>query len=552
MRGQAMVELKWYDGSKVEIKSCLACGRTEEMTLTVSTKHVVQSRGDVLFYKFPVFASIKAEGQFADFLTSDEGFIGSDNSKYVWDHYLEIGAGIDFMVRPLERVGIVDQGRLLDVGCGYGFPLDYWEFAARGEAIGLEPSEYGARGSQELDIRIIPEYLSDQTELVGQKFDRIISSEVIEHVPDPKAFLEGLREYLDQKGIVILTTPNAGFITPGVSLSTMIAALSPGLHQVLFSKSALEDLLREVGFSHFVVDVREERLIAYAANEPISFKNDDVKIRANYLNYLRSKLGATNPLDALGAGVRYRLFKELVNEGEFDEAFVVGREISSSIATKYGFDPLSPPETLSAIRSCDTLPAYSAAAPFFLPCFVFYAAMLTRHGRTMGAYSAADLFSCAADLCAHAQRHNVIFSQEAGTLYWVSVYEEGFARLVDGEKERAYHLMERIRKGSAPEDKYLETCSRPLSLIARATLQSGIAKLQAGEPEWAMSILRKLIADGEAAEMPELIAEARSAWKTAAAQSRDMLPKNTVEHIQSSPERDKSRNKGFIASLFKS
>jgi SAM-dependent methyltransferase len=548
MRGQAMVELKWYDGSKTEIKSCLACGKAGEMTLTVSTGHVVQNRGDVLFYKCPACSSINAEGQFADFLTSDEGFIGSDSSKYVWDHYLEIGAGIDFMVRPIERAGIVDKGSLLDVGCGYGFPLDYWKFIARGEAVGLEPSEYGDRGSKELNVRIIPEYLSDQTELVGQKFDRIISSEVIEHVPDPKAFLEGIRAYLDEKGVVILTTPNAGFISPGGPLSTTIAALSPGLHQILFSKSALEDLLQQVGFPYYAVEVREERLIAYAANQPISFKNDDAKIRANYLQYLRSKVSETNPTDALGAGVRYRLFKELVNEGRFDEALPLGNEIASSIITKYGFDPLSPPETLRAIQSCDTLPAYAAAAPFFLPCFVFYAAMLTRHGRTMGTYNAADLFSCAANLCAHAQRHNVIFSQEAGTLYWVSVYEEGFARLVDGEKERAFQLMERIRKGSAPEEEYLETCSRPQALILRATLQSGIAKLQAGEPEWAMSILRKLMAGTQTEESQVIFNEAKSAWRTAAAQSRDMLPQSIISSLETSSS-GKPAKKGFLASL---
>ncbi|NWJ27275.1 class I SAM-dependent methyltransferase [Rhizobium sp. RM] len=544
-----MVELKWYDGNRNEAKQCLACGTTTEMPLIVSTTHVIEQRGDVLFYRCPVCSSLNAEGQFADFLTSDEGFIDSDRNKYVWDHYLEIGAGIDFMVRPIERAGIITKGRLLDVGCGYGFPLDYWQFVANGVAVGLEPSEYGARGARELNVKIIPEYLSDQTELVGQKFDRIISSEVIEHVPDPKAFLEGIKTYLDQNGVAILTTPNADFITRHGPLSTLIAALSPGLHQLLFSKLALEKLLQDVGFSHYVVDVHEERLIAYASNEPISFENDDAEIRANYLKYLQSKAVTTDPLDALGAGIRYRLFKELVNEGRFDEALPIGKEIASSIATKYQFDPLSPAETLAKIRACDTMQDYTKAAPFFLPCFVFYAAMLTRHGRELGSFTASDQFSCAADLCAHAQRHNVIFSQEAGTLYWVSVFEEAFARLVDGDKERAYQLMERIRNGSEPDERYLETCARPRSLVLRATLQSGIAKLQSGEPEWAMAIFRKLMRDIEGDEEAfALFSEAKSAWETAVEQSREMLPSQN-EKVKN-PDK-KFRKDGLLTSLFK-
>lgn len=537
------VSLTWHSGKGVPARKCLACGHVNEMTCVVSTSHVVRARGDVLFSLCPDCSSLNAEGEFSDFLTSDDGFIGETNAKYVWDHYLQVGAGIDFMARPLEQVGIVNGGRLLDVGCGYGFPLDYWREVAHGEAIGLEPSDYGARGSAELNVRIIPQYLSDAEELVGQKFDRIISSEVIEHVPDPKGFLEEIRHYLADSGIVILTTPNAGFVVPGNPLSMMIAALSPGLHQILFSARALEALLQEVGFTHYRVDVAGERLIAYAANVPISISDNNVRIRQNYLDYLRARIPSTKPEDALGSGLRYRLFKELVNDGLFEEALPLGISIASTIKNHYGFDPLVPDDCRSAVLSCDTLQSYAIAAPFFLPCFVYYAAMMIRRGNPMGNSTAADMFACAAELCASAQRHHVIFSQESGSLYWIAVYEEGFARLVDGDKEAAFRLMDRVRHGSAPEEEYLAFCLRPTSLILRATLQSGVAKLQIGEPEVAMSIFRETLAAITEGSEKHIAEEATSLWKIASEQSKTMLPEWVFGSEQGRSDREIAERK---------
>ena len=118
------------------------------------------------------------------------------------------------------------------------------------------------------DIRL--DYLADATALRGRRFDVVFSSEVIEHVPDPRAFLRELADHLAPGGTLAVTTPSAEIVDRRSSPTVMIAALSPGLHQMLFSAVALEAALREAGFAHVAVEVQTERLVAFASHAPLA------------------------------------------------------------------------------------------------------------------------------------------------------------------------------------------------------------------------------------------------------------------------------------------
>lgn len=142
----------------------------------------------------------------------------------------------------------VSAGRILDIGCMFGFLLD--EAARRGLApVGIELSA-GAAGAaaakgHEVFTGTIEAFARGQT---GPRFDAIFAQHVLEHVPDPRGFLELARGMLAPDGKLVLCVPN---------FEARLRKLTPsswGWYQVPvhvhhFSRRALRRLLGDAGLA---------------------------------------------------------------------------------------------------------------------------------------------------------------------------------------------------------------------------------------------------------------------------------------------------------------
>jgi 2-polyprenyl-3-methyl-5-hydroxy-6-metoxy-1,4-benzoquinol methylase len=101
----------------------------------------------------------------------------------------------------------------LDVGCGYGFLLQrlqgsHGSAMSEIRAVGTEPSTQEAEwGNASLGVTIHNSLLS-QANLPKNHFDVVACFEVIEHVPDPRAFVAELAEHAKPGGLVIINTDN--------------------------------------------------------------------------------------------------------------------------------------------------------------------------------------------------------------------------------------------------------------------------------------------------------------------------------------------------------
>ena len=133
--------------------------------------------------------------------------------------------------------------RLLDVGCGEG---DFVRAAVdRGwDGLGLDLAE----GAIETALRFgLPCRVLDvfDSSLDAERFDLIVMSEFIEHVPHPTAFLRRARELLDEGGMVYLTTPNYGSLGRRV-LGSDWREIDPE-HLSYFTPKRLERSVRMAG-----------------------------------------------------------------------------------------------------------------------------------------------------------------------------------------------------------------------------------------------------------------------------------------------------------------
>lgn len=536
--------IEWRAEEPAGLRRCAVCGETTDMPAVLTTAHTIAQLGSVHLYRCELCQSLNAEGSFADF---------EELADVVWDQYLQIGAGLSFMFLPIERSRLLQSGSLLDIGCGCGFTLDYWTRVTGGSAIGLEPAGYAERGISELGVHILKHYLSDADEIKNRTFDRIISAEVIEHVPDPLVFLKGLKSFLNAHGVAILTTPSAEYVRKDNPLGIVRSVVSPGLHQFLLSKTAFEGLLSQAGFEHAIVTLENERLIAYASDDPLDLSDDRAAAHQNLLAYLRSRLADSPYTSALGLGSRYRLFRELVNIGSLDEAHTVGKDLLAAIRSKYGFDPLDLDESRSRVVSVHDVEVYGKAAPFFLPCLLYYLGMLAAQGGGYGdAPSPEEILHCAAELCGDAQRVMADGSQEAGALYWPSVFEEGARRLVVGDRAGALLLFKRVIDGPAKNELHLLFCGRDENLINRSIIQSGIAKLQSGRPEEAMVLLRSAIDRIGPEGDRSLAAEALRLWQEGMDLATKILPGwlDTTSHTPGRPPSEPQKVT-FVSRIFR-
>ena len=133
---------------------------------------------------------------------------------------------------------------ILDVGCGRGWLTDL--VSVYGEATGCDLAAGGPRLAREL-FPHLQFHHGNVRELLQQQRIRpvrlIVSSEVIEHVPDEhkRGFVAGLQEALLPGGHCVITTPRLEmFARAGDSSSQVIEAWS--------SEREIEALFTQMGF----------------------------------------------------------------------------------------------------------------------------------------------------------------------------------------------------------------------------------------------------------------------------------------------------------------
>lgn len=137
---------------------------------------------------------------------SDAYFSGGGYQDYAAQE-LALRATFRRVLGHLHRAGLAG-GRLLEVGCGYGFLLaeaaPFFSFRC-GTDYSPAAAEQARRHADEVVVggqEALPSTL--------QPFDCVVANHVIEHVYDPLGFVCGLLGRLRPGGVLLLSTPDAG------------------------------------------------------------------------------------------------------------------------------------------------------------------------------------------------------------------------------------------------------------------------------------------------------------------------------------------------------
>ncbi len=136
------------------------------------------------------------------------------------------------------------KGRVLNVGCAYGFTLE--RFPDSFEKFGIDVSAHA--------INVAKRRLPDANFKIGgaedkfpykdNYFDVVLANDLLEHLENPKTALESIHKVLKIGGVLYITTPNLN----AVRRKIFSYADKKEHHISMFTHKELMNLLNSLGF----------------------------------------------------------------------------------------------------------------------------------------------------------------------------------------------------------------------------------------------------------------------------------------------------------------
>ena len=161
--------------------------------------------------------------------------------------------------RLLERKGIHDiwpylqpPRAILDVGCAGGDLLDLIRRAGNPDVHGVEPDRYAVDIAARRGIPVTAGYLEDANFPDGG-FNTVLLDHVIEHVPDPDAFVAEVHRTLSDAGAIVVWVPNVDSTAARI-LGRYWMGYDAPRHLTTFSVRTLNRLLNKHEFRVVRVD----------------------------------------------------------------------------------------------------------------------------------------------------------------------------------------------------------------------------------------------------------------------------------------------------------
>jgi SAM-dependent methyltransferase len=104
------------------------------------------------------------------------------------------------------------QPRILDIGCGTGFNIEYLQGLGFERAVGLDLSPEALRFCRSRGLQALVQGDATNAPFRPRSFELILALDLVEHVKDDVTALRGLRDLLTPGGMLLIFTPAFAFL----------------------------------------------------------------------------------------------------------------------------------------------------------------------------------------------------------------------------------------------------------------------------------------------------------------------------------------------------
>ncbi len=206
-----------------DVYACSACG-LKSTKLTVPYGQFIKK-----FYTAGYFTGISSAGAYSNYAV-DKPYIARTMGKFL---------------TALKGV-LPPPGRLLDIGCAYGYFVEL-AIAAGYDAYGIDPSSHATtRAKQRLNGRIQEGTIGSVKFPPDTHFDIITMLDVVEHLADPRTDLRHVSRLLTDDGRVLIATGDTESRTAKL-LGRRWTFYIPPQHLFFFNRKNFTTLLLESG-----------------------------------------------------------------------------------------------------------------------------------------------------------------------------------------------------------------------------------------------------------------------------------------------------------------
>lgn len=480
------IRFDWEDGRDVT-QPCPMCRETGPHAHDVNVYSPASPCAEAAFFRCRSCDGLFAHPfEWPDY-GEDYGF--PDYLRY----YAEAGAGLVSMLDPLARAFRKEMRTMIDVGSGVPFAADFARRQLKLDAVCIDPSRYARQGGEWLGVPVENALLGGGSSADGQSFDIVYSSEVVEHVSDPAGFLQVLTDHLAPDGVLVLTTPNADFVSPETAALDNLGLVWPGIHHALYTAEGLKAAIERAGLCAVEVIVERERLVAFASRKAFGLNPSGTGLVEAHLE-ARTDDGLP---DALHQGLCFRLFRDAIGRGRTDAALEALGRLRVALTRAGGPDITHSSDMAEAAEALGA-EAFHETWPYFAPLTPYLSGSLALSEGCRDLTAAAEHFAAQVKICERLHGGDPLWRAEIAHLWAPALFSHGLARLMARDANSAIGSFEKLLSGDAPRGSLAAHGRRDPDLLIQARIQLGSALLQARRKPEAERVLAavRAAADG--------------------------------------------------------